>query len=109
MCGYRGTHEDKLYLGLMGRVLSLCQMSRHLHGQPQQARANPLARCICLGCWGWEILQHRFQQTGLRHSQRYHLKSGAHLLVIRDVGTDGEYFKGYPLPITQVPEFTPEY
>ena len=34
----------------MGRVLSLNLMSRHLHGQPQQARTNPLAWSFCHGC-----------------------------------------------------------
>ena len=37
-------------MGQMGRVLSLNLMSRHLHGQPQQARTNPLAWSFCHGC-----------------------------------------------------------
>ena len=69
-------------MGQMGRVLSINWMPRHLHGQPQQARANPLARSICHGCQEQKIFRLTFQHIGWRHRQRYHLKCGADLLVI---------------------------
>ncbi len=82
-CGYRmNTWWQGSSLALMGRALPLSQMQQFLHGQPQQARANPLAWCIAIGCKKWEILQFMLQHIGWRHSLRYHLKCGAGLPVI---------------------------
>jgi hypothetical protein len=53
-----------LCLGQMGVLLPLSWMSKHLHGQPQQARENPLSWSICRGCQEWEILRFAIQHTG---------------------------------------------